>query len=162
ASALARATGGRVEAHDRFGTATLTLPGGDSLDVAVARRESYAHPGALPRVEAAPTVCEDLHRRGFPIPALAGGVGPRRGASPPRPAGRMRGSRSTAARHSASGLLSGRSHACFSPGALWPSAGIHCGRRDSRGARTSGRAGRLRPSLGPTIAARARASLVGG
>ena len=81
ASALARATGGRVEAHDRFGTATLTLPGGDSLDVAVARRESYAHPGALPRVEAAQTIDEDLHRRDFTIHAMAVEIAPGRAAS---------------------------------------------------------------------------------
>jgi tRNA nucleotidyltransferase (CCA-adding enzyme) len=78
ASALARATGGRVEAHDRFGTANLTLPGGDSLDVAVARRESYAHPGALPRVEAAETIDEDLRRRDFTIHAMGVEIAPGR------------------------------------------------------------------------------------
>jgi tRNA nucleotidyltransferase (CCA-adding enzyme) len=77
-SALARATGGRVESHERFGTATLTLSGGDSLDVAVARKEVYEHSGALPLVEAAETIDEDLRRRDFTIHAMAVEIAPGR------------------------------------------------------------------------------------
>jgi tRNA nucleotidyltransferase (CCA-adding enzyme) len=59
----------RVVAHERFGT--LTLHGdGASLDLACARRESYAHPGALPAVEAG-GLEEDLWRRDFSVNALA-------------------------------------------------------------------------------------------
>jgi len=55
--------------HERFGT--LALRGADvTIDVATARRETYAHPGALPRVEPA-TLEEDLGRRDFRINALA-------------------------------------------------------------------------------------------
>jgi tRNA nucleotidyltransferase (CCA-adding enzyme) len=72
AAALARAAGGdgaRVLAHDRFGTVRLVAREGE-LDLATARRESYAHPGALPRV--APGGLEDdLARRDFTVNALA-------------------------------------------------------------------------------------------
>jgi tRNA nucleotidyltransferase (CCA-adding enzyme) len=56
--------------HERFGTATLPLPGAGQLDVARSRRETYAGPGALPRVEPAP-IAEDLGRRDFTINAMA-------------------------------------------------------------------------------------------
>jgi tRNA nucleotidyltransferase (CCA-adding enzyme) len=55
--------------HDRFGTATLTL-GSGRFDLARARRERYARPGALPDVEPAP-IDEDLRRRDFTVNALA-------------------------------------------------------------------------------------------
>jgi len=59
----------RVVKHERFGT--FELRGGEvELDIAIARRESYAHPGALPRVEPA-TLAEDLERRDFRVNALA-------------------------------------------------------------------------------------------
>src|SRR5262249_43072217 len=57
-------------AHPRFGTATLALPGGAHLDVASARAETYAHPGALPRVRAG-HLAADLARRDFTINAMA-------------------------------------------------------------------------------------------
>jgi tRNA nucleotidyltransferase (CCA-adding enzyme) len=56
--------------HPRFGTATLALPGGVRVDVALARRERYPAPGALPEVEPAP-LAEDLRRRDFTVNALA-------------------------------------------------------------------------------------------
>lgn len=56
--------------HERFGTATLALPGGAHLDVALSRRETYEEPGALPRIEPAP-IEEDLGRRDFTINAMA-------------------------------------------------------------------------------------------
>jgi tRNA nucleotidyltransferase (CCA-adding enzyme) len=72
AEALARAAapeGARVVAHGRFGTVRLEA-GGAALDLAGVRRESYAHPGALPSVEPA-GLEEDLLRRDFSVNALA-------------------------------------------------------------------------------------------
>jgi tRNA nucleotidyltransferase (CCA-adding enzyme) len=68
---LAARLGASVRVHERFGTATLTLPSGAKLDVASARRERYASPGALPAVEAGASIEEDLARRDFTINALA-------------------------------------------------------------------------------------------
>lgn len=92
---LGEVLGARVEAVERFGTAHIYLPtivehplilpeaeGGagpvgltaqgmpDRIDVATARREYYAHPGALPEVEGA-ALHEDLYRRDFTINAMA-------------------------------------------------------------------------------------------
>jgi tRNA nucleotidyltransferase (CCA-adding enzyme) len=92
---LGEALGARVELVERFGTAHIYLPtfgespsslpeaeGGagpvgltaqglpDRIDVASARREYYAHPGALPQVEGA-ALHEDLYRRDFTINAMA-------------------------------------------------------------------------------------------
>jgi tRNA nucleotidyltransferase (CCA-adding enzyme) len=58
--------------HDRFGTATVSWPA-HSADLATTRRESYAHPGALPDVEPAP-LAEDLKRRDFTVNAMAAGI----------------------------------------------------------------------------------------
>ena len=55
--------------HGRFGTVVLRL-GRASLDIATARSETYARPGALPTIEPA-TLQEDLHRRDFRVNALA-------------------------------------------------------------------------------------------
>jgi tRNA nucleotidyltransferase (CCA-adding enzyme) len=66
---LLRALGGEVLAHDRFGTASVSL-GDARIDVARARRERYPHPGALPVVEPA-SVAEDLLRRDFTVNAIA-------------------------------------------------------------------------------------------
>lgn len=65
-----------VRAHPRFGTATLELPGGGSLDVAGSRRETYARPGALPAVSPAPLV-EDAARRDFSVNAMLLRLAPR-------------------------------------------------------------------------------------
>ncbi len=59
--------------HERFGTATVEWSTG-RVDVATARRERYASPGALPEVEPAPLV-EDLGRRDFTVNALALALG---------------------------------------------------------------------------------------
>lgn len=64
--------GGAVRAYDRFGTATVELDG-STIDIARARREVYARPGALPAVEPAP-LPEDLRRRDFTINAIALGL----------------------------------------------------------------------------------------
>ncbi len=72
AVALAEAAapqGARVVRHDRFGTVRLELAG-QGIDLAGLRRETYAHPGALPKVEPA-GLEEDLARRDFTANALA-------------------------------------------------------------------------------------------
>ncbi len=61
--------GARVRTHDRFGTLSISTPDG-SIDLAAVRRESYRHPGALPKVEIG-TLAEDLHRRDFSVNAMA-------------------------------------------------------------------------------------------
>lgn len=55
--------------HHAFGTATLYLDG-VKVDFATARREIYAHRGALPLVEPA-SVKDDLFRRDFTINSMA-------------------------------------------------------------------------------------------
>lgn len=57
------------ERHRRFGTATVKA-GGLRIDLARARRERYASPGALPDVEPA-TIDEDLARRDFTLNSMA-------------------------------------------------------------------------------------------
>jgi tRNA nucleotidyltransferase (CCA-adding enzyme) len=66
---VAAALGGEVRAFDRFGTSTVSLDG-FTYDLARARRETYAHPGALPDVSPA-SLSEDLLRRDFTVNALA-------------------------------------------------------------------------------------------
>ena len=70
AKALAQRYQARVTTHDRFGTATMTLADGQTLDVATARTESYEAPGALPTVQRS-SIKEDLRRRDFTINTLA-------------------------------------------------------------------------------------------
>jgi tRNA nucleotidyltransferase (CCA-adding enzyme) len=72
ARALADRLGGAAREHERFGTATV-LAGDLGFDLATTRRESYDHPGALPRVERA-SLDEDLRRRDFAINAMAIGL----------------------------------------------------------------------------------------
>lgn len=67
---LARALGGEVLLHERFGTATVTTEDGCRFDLARTRTESYAEPGALPEVRFAP-LGEDLARRDVTVNALA-------------------------------------------------------------------------------------------
>ncbi len=59
----------RATRHDRFGTVSLATEA-VSLDLATARRERYAHAGALPEVEPA-SLEDDLLRRDFAVNALA-------------------------------------------------------------------------------------------
>jgi len=70
AHAFAENEGGQVKRHRRFGTAVVVLPDGFKVDVATARTETYAHPGALPSVNPA-SIKEDLRRRDFTINAMA-------------------------------------------------------------------------------------------
>lgn len=69
---LARALepgGLRARIHERFGTVALS-DGNASIDLATARSERYAHPGALPEVAPA-TLEEDLRRRDFTVNAMS-------------------------------------------------------------------------------------------
>jgi tRNA nucleotidyltransferase (CCA-adding enzyme) len=70
ARAVAKELGTAVRCHDAFLTATVELVGGGRLDVATARRERYARPGALPAVAPA-ALTVDLGRRDFSVNALA-------------------------------------------------------------------------------------------
>jgi tRNA nucleotidyltransferase (CCA-adding enzyme) len=56
--------------HERFGTVKVEL-NGHEVDLAGARTETYAHPGALPTVAAAKSIEADLARRDFTINAMA-------------------------------------------------------------------------------------------
>jgi tRNA nucleotidyltransferase (CCA-adding enzyme) len=67
---LADRCGGVCVEYPRFGTATVVFPGGRRVDVATARSERYARPGALPDVTAGGIV-SDLHRRDFTVNSMA-------------------------------------------------------------------------------------------
>ena len=67
AAAAARRLGDDAVVHERFGTANA--PG--AVNVAAARRETYARPGALPDVELGASIGEDLARRDFSVNAIA-------------------------------------------------------------------------------------------
>jgi tRNA nucleotidyltransferase (CCA-adding enzyme) len=73
AAEVARRIGHDVVVHDRFGTSTVKVDG-LTYDLARARRELYARPGALPEVEPAP-LSEDLTRRDFTVNAIAVALG---------------------------------------------------------------------------------------
>jgi tRNA nucleotidyltransferase (CCA-adding enzyme) len=62
-----------LAAHSRFGTLKVDL-GGHEIDIAAARRESYARPGALPTVELGAPIRTDLARRDFTVNAMAVGL----------------------------------------------------------------------------------------
>jgi tRNA nucleotidyltransferase (CCA-adding enzyme) len=72
---LARANRAVITTHPRFGTAKLQWHNRD-VDVATARAESYATPGALPKVKPG-TINDDLARRDFTINAMAMELNPR-------------------------------------------------------------------------------------
>lgn len=76
ARALVKEAGGRVKAHERFGTAVVVLPDGFKLDVATARTEFYEYPTALPTVEQS-SIKKDLYRRDFTINTLAVRINPK-------------------------------------------------------------------------------------
>ena len=67
--ALAAGLGGRVVARSQFDTAKLAVDE-LTLDLARARTESYARPGALPDVSPG-TMRQDLARRDFSVNAMA-------------------------------------------------------------------------------------------
>jgi tRNA nucleotidyltransferase (CCA-adding enzyme) len=70
ARAIARQLGGRVRAHEKFGTAVVVYGDDQRVDVVTARTEFYDAPAALPSVEHA-AIRDDLHRRDFTINAMA-------------------------------------------------------------------------------------------
>ena len=71
---LAARLKGHVRPHEKFGTAVVVADdaagGGQRVDVASTRSESYAYPAALPKVEHA-GIRSDLARRDFTINAMA-------------------------------------------------------------------------------------------
>jgi tRNA nucleotidyltransferase (CCA-adding enzyme) len=67
--------GGTFSSHADFGTASLRLTSGITVDLASARSEAYAFPGALPEVREG-TLTDDLLRRDFGVNALAVRVHP--------------------------------------------------------------------------------------
>jgi tRNA nucleotidyltransferase (CCA-adding enzyme) len=69
AERLCAALDGSLVAHAAFGTATVAA-GGHVYDLAAARAETYARPGALPDVRPG-TLEEDLLRRDFTVNAIA-------------------------------------------------------------------------------------------
>src|SRR5690606_36707619 len=62
--------GGTLSCHINFGTCTLDLDDGPTVDLATTREEDYAHPGALPDVTPR-LLAQDQARRDFTINALA-------------------------------------------------------------------------------------------
>jgi tRNA nucleotidyltransferase (CCA-adding enzyme) len=71
--ALTGRLGGEARIHDRFGTSTVKLDG-LTFDIARARAETYARPGALPNVVPA-GIEQDLRRRDFTVNAIAIALG---------------------------------------------------------------------------------------
>jgi tRNA nucleotidyltransferase (CCA-adding enzyme) len=76
AQKIAGGQGAKVTAHPRFGTATLRWSN-RSADIATARSETYARPGALPSVRPG-NITDDLSRRDFTINAMAIELNPSR------------------------------------------------------------------------------------
>ncbi len=74
---LAERVDGRVLARSQFGTVKLDV-GGVVVDLALARTETYARPGALPEVTPG-GIEDDLARRDFSINAMAVSLGDRFG-----------------------------------------------------------------------------------
>lgn len=70
AAGLAARLGAETTEHERFATAKAQLDGHE-IDIATARTESYAQPGALPDVAPATEIEADLARRDFTINAIA-------------------------------------------------------------------------------------------
>ena len=72
ADAAAAALGGVVESESQFNTFRIGA-GGERIDIAMARRETYARPGALPSVSPG-MMADDLARRDFSINAMAAAI----------------------------------------------------------------------------------------
>lgn len=69
AHAVAAALNGEIVARSQFNTFALNASG-RRIDLAMARRETYAHPGALPTVSLG-SIQQDLARRDFTVNAMA-------------------------------------------------------------------------------------------
>ncbi len=76
AERFAERYGGKVRAHEKFGTAVVILPDGFKVDVATARLEYYEYPAAMPTV-ALSSIKLDLFRRDFTINTLAVKLNPK-------------------------------------------------------------------------------------
>ena len=72
---LAQNWNGKVKMHLNFGTATVECRDGWKVDIVTARRETYAKPGALPKVEFS-NLLDDLWRRDFSVNAIAASITP--------------------------------------------------------------------------------------
>jgi tRNA nucleotidyltransferase (CCA-adding enzyme) len=72
AAKLSHRLKGRLVLHEQFGTATVYADGGH-VDLAFARTERYAKPGALPEVTPS-AIEDDLRRRDFTINAIAASI----------------------------------------------------------------------------------------
>jgi len=70
AARAARRLGAGALEHRRFGTVTVR-GAGVRFDLAGARTERYAHPGALPEVALGASLAHDLQRRDFTVNAIA-------------------------------------------------------------------------------------------
>ncbi len=70
--AVAERLGSDAREYERFGTATVEIPG-ITYNFATTREEVYDSPGELPRVSPAP-LADDLRRRDFSINAMAVGL----------------------------------------------------------------------------------------
>ena len=71
---MAAETGEKLTIHQRFSTANFRH-GEFTVDVATARRETYAHPGALPTIKPA-KIKDDSGRRDFSVNAMAVDLSP--------------------------------------------------------------------------------------
>lgn len=71
AEALVARYGGTFTRFDKFLTVRVFLQNGRRVDLARFRKETYAEPAALPAVEPAASVAEDLRRRDFSVNAVA-------------------------------------------------------------------------------------------
>lgn len=69
ANEIARLYHAKITLHQRFQTAKLSV-NGFTVDIVAARKETYEHPGALPKITAG-TMEDDLKRRDFSINAMA-------------------------------------------------------------------------------------------
>ncbi len=70
ASSLADKKNGKLKIYPQFQTTTLTFANDLRVDIAMTRKETYASPGALPKVRRG-GLQEDLFRRDFTINAMA-------------------------------------------------------------------------------------------
>jgi tRNA nucleotidyltransferase (CCA-adding enzyme) len=74
AQEIAKTIGATLTVHERFGTATLRWSH-RTADIVTARSETYARPGALPKVKPG-TLADDLKRRDFTVNAMAIALNP--------------------------------------------------------------------------------------
>jgi tRNA nucleotidyltransferase (CCA-adding enzyme) len=70
AKIVARGDGAKITEHTAFGTASIEFEDGLRVDLATARRESYARPAALPSTSPS-NLIDDLARRDFSVNSMA-------------------------------------------------------------------------------------------